>query len=204
MTGEIKSSNIFWSHSSVSKEERQKVLGTKGATIWFTGLSGSGKSTLATALEKKLFEIGKPSYILDGDNIRFGLNKDLGFSAKDRNENIRRISEVCRLFADASVICLSCFISPYLSDRQQARDMHQQSGLDFIEIYVSTPIETAESRDPKGLYKKARAGIIPEFTGISAPYEAPVNPEISLDTTDLSVEQGVDEIIQYLKKHEII
>ncbi|OLY82736.1 Adenylyl-sulfate kinase [Smittium mucronatum] len=196
--------NITWHHSGVSREARQSAFGHKGATIWLTGLSGSGKSTIAVELEKVLFQKGIKAYILDGDNIRFGLNKDLGFSASDRTENIRRISEVCRLFADANIVCIACFISPYVADRDQARAIHVESGLDFVEVFVDSSIEVAESRDPKGLYQKARQGLIKEFTGISAPYEEPVKPEIHLDTGDLAVNESVDNIVEYLTLKKII
>ncbi|PVU96409.1 hypothetical protein BB561_001194 [Smittium simulii] len=198
------SKNISWHHSQVSRDSRESAFGNKGATIWLTGLSGSGKSTIAVALEKKLFDIGKKAYILDGDNVRFGLNKDLGFSEADRNENIRRISEVSRLFADASIICISSFISPYQKDRDDARTIHADSDLPFIEVFVNTPLEIAEQRDPKGLYIKARQGLIKDFTGISAPYEIPSNPEIILNTHELEIAQSVDNIISYLSDKNVI
>lgn len=164
--------NITW-HEGLTHDERAKLVGQKGVTLWFTGLSASGKSTIATALEQFLLQNKINSYRLDGDNVRFGLNKDLGFSEADRNENIRRISEVAKLFTDSTCVTLTSFISPYKKDRQSARELHEASNLPFVEVYVDVPIEVAEQRDPKGLYKKARAGTIPEFTGISAPYEAP-------------------------------
>lgn len=176
-------------------------------TIWFTGLSASGKSTVATALEQHLLHLGLASYRLDGDNVRFGLNKDLGFSDKDRNENIRRIGEVAKLFADSSTITLASFISPFKADRQLARELHEAAGgpggaddesIPFIEVYVEVPVEVAEQRDPKGLYKKARAGEIKEFTGISSPYEAPENPEIVIKTHEKSVEECVQQIVEWL------
>ncbi|KAH8645479.1 Adenylylsulfate kinase-domain-containing protein [Xylariales sp. PMI_506] len=195
--------NITW-HPSLSRRERNELRGQKGLTIWFTGLSASGKSTVATALEQHLLHLGLASYRLDGDNVRFGLNKDLGFSEKDRNENIRRIAEVAKLFADSSTIALTSFISPFRADRETARALHAAASGDdepipFIEVYVDVPIEVAEQRDPKGLYKKARAGQIPEFTGISSPYEAPENPEIVIKTHEHSVEECVAQIVEWLQ-----
>ncbi|TVY33006.1 Adenylyl-sulfate kinase, partial [Lachnellula subtilissima] len=181
-----------------------------GLTLWFTGLSASGKSTIATALEQHLLHLGLSAYRLDGDNVRFGLNRDLGFSEKDRNENIRRIGEVAKLFADASTIALTSFISPYISDRKIARDLHADVGksndepIPFIEVFVDIPVEVAEKRDPKGLYKKARAGEIPNFTGISAPYEAPVNAEITVHTDKSSVEECVQQIMKYLVEKKLL
>lgn len=179
-------------------------------TIWFTGLSASGKSTIATALEQHLLHLGLATYRLDGDNVRFGLNKDLGFSEKDRNENIRRIAEVAKLFADSATIALTSFISPYKADRKIARDLHaatQQAAdapLPFVEVWIDIPVEEAEKRDPKGLYKKARAGEIKEFTGISAPYEAPENAEIHIHSHKTSVEEAVAQIVKYLQDHKLI
>ncbi|KAK0656431.1 Adenylylsulfate kinase-domain-containing protein [Cercophora newfieldiana] len=201
--------NITW-HPSLSRHERNQLRSQKGFTIWFTGLSASGKSTVATALEQHLLHIGLSAYRLDGDNVRFGLNKDLGFSEKDRNENIRRIAEVAKLFADSSTIALTSFISPYRADRQIARDLHAAAGqsgddpLAFIEVFVDIPLEEAEKRDPKGLYKKARAGEIKDFTGISAPYEAPKAPEITIRTDLLSVEESVRKIVDYLAEKGLI
>jgi adenylylsulfate kinase len=177
--------------------------------VWFTGLSASGKSTIATALEQHLLHLGLATYRLDGDNVRFGLNKDLGFSPKDREENIRRIAEVAKLFADSTTIALTSFISPYKADRQLARELHADtknvdSPLPFIEVYVDISVEEAEKRDPKGLYKKARAGEIKEFTGISAPYEAPEKPEIHIDSANTSVEEAVVIITKYLQDHDLI
>jgi adenylylsulfate kinase len=192
--------NITW-HAGLTHDERVGLTGQKGLTIWFTGLSASGKSTIATALEQYLLQQKLFSYRLDGDNVRFGLNKDLGFSEKDRNENIRRISEVAKLFADSSVIALTSFISPYKADRDQARKLHEAGNLPFIEVYVDVPVEVAEQRDPKGLYKKARAGEIPEFTGISAPYEAPEKPEIHVRSDKVSVEDAVKQIAEYLSQN---
>ncbi|KAM7182993.1 adenylyl-sulfate kinase [Rhypophila sp. PSN 637] len=201
--------NITW-HPSLSRHERNELRRQRGFTIWFTGLSASGKSTVATALEQHLLHIGLAAYRLDGDNVRFGLNKDLGFSEKDRNENIRRIAEVAKLFADSSTIAITSFISPYRADRQIARELHtsaSQAGddsLPFIEVFVDIPLAEAEKRDPKGLYKKARAGEIKDFTGISAPYEAPESPEITIRTDQLSVEECVKVIAEYLKEKGLI
>jgi adenylylsulfate kinase len=175
-------------------------MGQKGATLWFTGLSGSGKSTIAVALENTLHQHGKLSYRLDGDNIRLGINKNLGFSAEDRTENIRRIGEISKLFVDSAVFALSSFISPYREDRNKVRELHDESGYNFIEVYVDCPLAEAEKRDPKGLYKKARAGEIKNFTGIDDPYEAPENPEIHLRTDQMTVEEEVSTIINYLKE----
>lgn len=193
--------NITW-HEGLTREERNKYRGQQGITIWLTGLSASGKSTVATALEQHLLHNGVAAYRLDGDNIRFGLNKDLGFSEKDRNENIRRIAEVSKLFADASTVSITSFISPYRADRLIARELHSAANppIPFIEVHIDVPLEVAEARDPKGLYKKAREGIIKEFTGISAPYEAPENPELKIRTDLVSVEEAVQEIVRYLEK----
>lgn len=199
-------SNITW-HPSLSRAERTQLRGQQGFTIWFTGLSASGKSTVATALEQHLLHLGLAAYRLDGDNVRFGLNKDLGFSEKDRNENIRRIAEVAKLFADSATIALTSFISPYRADREVARSLHagdKEGAIPFIEVYVEVPIEVAEQRDPKGLYKKARAGEIKEFTGISAPYEAPEAPEITIRTDLLSVEESVRKIVDYLAEKGLV
>lgn len=197
-------SNITW-HANLSHEERSKLLNRSGVTIWLTGLSASGKSTIACALEQTLLKKGINSYRLDGDNVRFGLNKDLGFSEQDRNENIRRISEVAKLFNDSCCVTLTSFISPYKQDRQLARELHEKDGLPFIEVYVDVPVDVAEKRDPKGLYKKAREGIIKEFTGISAPYEAPEKAEIHLKNfDDTSIEESADKILQYLSENKYI
>ncbi|KAK0475800.1 adenylylsulfate kinase [Armillaria novae-zelandiae] len=191
--------NITFHPGSVSAEERTSLLTQKGATIWLTGLSASGKSTIACALEQHLLHLHKFSYRLDGDNVRFGLNKDLGFDEKSRNENIRRTSEVSKLFADASCIAITAFISPYRADRAFAREIHEQASLPFIEVFVDAPLHVVEQRDPKGLYKKARAGEIKDFTGISAPYEAPESPEIHIDTSTTDVAESVRIITDYLK-----
>lgn len=178
----------------ITKDERQKLLNQRPFVFWFTGLSGSGKSTIANQLEFALHEKGYKTYLLDGDNIRFGLNKDLGFSENDRSENIRRIAEVCKLFNDAGIIVIACFISPFRKDRQMVRDL---IGNDFIEIYVDTPLEICKERDPKGLYKKAIAGEIKNFTGISSPYEIPFNPEITINGTDI-IDDNIGKVLNYL------
>jgi len=193
-----KATNITWHEGHVDRGDRQKLLKQKGATIWFTGLPSSGKSTIAFTLEHALVERGHLSYVLDGDNIRHGLNKNLGFSPEDRNENIRRIGEVARLFADAGVLACTSFISPYRVDRDQARKIHADAGLPFIEVLVKASIELCEQRDPKGLYKKARAGELKEFTGVSAPYEEPLKPEIVLDSGALSPQQAAQQVLDYL------
>ncbi len=183
----------------MSRQARLNSLGLSGATLWFTGLSGSGKSTVAVALEKILLEARIPVYRLDGDNMRHGLNSDLGFSPEDRKENIRRVGEVSRLFADSGMICLVSFISPYQADRDLARALHKDSELSFVEVFVDTSLEVCESRDPKGLYKKARAGEIPNFTGLSAPYEAPKAPELRLETSGQTPKESAQECIEYLR-----
>ena len=186
----------------ITKQEREKKNGHKGVVLWLTGLSGCGKSTIATELEKKLFDMDANVFILDGDNVRHGLNGDLGFSPEDREENIRRIGEVAHLFAEAGVIAITSFISPYRKDRDRARNLNEKGG--FIEVHVTAPLSICEERDPKGLYKKARNGTIPEFTGISAPYEEPEDPEITLETDKLNVQESVDKIIGYFKKNGIM
>ncbi len=193
----VKSKNITWHDGQVSRTSREELLQQQGVTIWFTGLSGSGKSTVAVAAEAALREQGRLTYILDGDNIRQGLNNNLGFSPADRSENIRRIGEVAKLFTDAGVIVLTAFISPYREDRDQVREI-MASG-DFLEVHVSADVETCEKRDVKGLYKKARAGEIPNFTGISAPYEAPEKPEIVMDTGAQSVDESVAQLLGFLQ-----
>jgi adenylylsulfate kinase len=194
---EQKATNITWHEGQVQRADRERLLGQRGATIWLTGLSGSGKSTIAVAAEKALTERGRHAYVLDGDNVRHGLNKNLGFSPDDRTENIRRIGEVAKLFTDAGVIVFTSFISPYRADRDAVREMMGKG--DFVEVLVDASVETCEGRDVKGLYKKARAGEIPEFTGISAPYEAPASPELSLDTNAQSVEESVEALVAYLE-----
>ena len=193
-----KSTNVTWQDGKVSASDRSAFLGHKGVTIWFTGLSGSGKSTIAVALEGALMEKQKLSYRLDGDNIRLGINKNLGFSAEDRTENIRRIGEVAKLFSDAGIITLASFISPYLADRDNVRQLHVSADIAFVEVFVDCSLASAEARDPKGLYKKARAGEIKNFTGIDDPYEAPTNTEIHLISDKMTVDEEVDLIISYL------
>lgn len=195
---ETKATNIVWHDHKVTRDDRQQKFGHRGCTIWFTGLSGSGKSTLANALDEVLWQRGVRSYVLDGDNIRHGLNKDLGFSPEDRTENIRRIGEVAKLFTDAGVIASTAFISPYREDRDRARAAQGEG--DFIEVYVKASVEECEKRDTKGLYAKARAGKIPEFTGISAPYEEPASPEVTVDTDTQSVEESLAIIVGYLEE----
>src|SRR4051794_15151838 len=190
--------NITWHHGIVTREQREKFLGQKGVTIWLTGLSASGKSTIATILEEKLLARERLSYRLDGDNIRMGLNKNLGFSAEDRAENIRRIGEVAKLFTDAGVIAITSFISPYKKDRDAVRALNKTG--EFIEVYVNVSLEAAEKRDPKGLYKKARAGQIKGFTGIDDPYEAPERAEIVIDTERTSAEDAAKQILSHLEK----
>ncbi|QVL31940.1 adenylyl-sulfate kinase [Telmatocola sphagniphila] len=227
---DIKSTQITWHSGTVTREERAKLLKQTGATLWFTGLSGSGKSTIAVALEQVLIQRGHPAYVLDGDNIRFGLNAGpkilmdtrkysetsakrfgLAFSAEDREENIRRIGEVSKLFADSGLICLTSFISPYRKDRDAARAIHEQNksgAIPFIEIFVDTPIGTCEQRDPKGLYKQAReavaAGKGMGFTGVDDPYEAPLKPELTIDNSKLTIEESVAAILNFLQDRKLI
>ncbi|HTU93832.1 MAG TPA: adenylyl-sulfate kinase [Gemmataceae bacterium] len=201
---EIKATNITWHEGHVSREERAQLLKQNGATLWFTGLSGSGKSTIAFTLEHVLVQRGRLAYVLDGDNIRHGLNKNLGFSAADREENIRRIGEVAKLFADCGALTMTSFISPYRADRDKVRTLHVEGKLPFIEVFVNTPIETCEQRDPKGLYKKARAGQLKGFTGIDDPYEPPFNPELTIDATNTSPQQATVLLIEYLEKQGIL
>ena len=189
--------NIVWHDAAVSHEDRVAQKKHQPALLWYTGLSGSGKSTIANAVDRKLFELGCHTYLLDGDNVRHGLNKDLGFNDTDRVENIRRITEVSRLFLDAGLIVGTAFISPFITDRAQAREL---AGEGFIEVFVDTPLEVCEQRDPKGLYKKARAGDIPHFTGISSPYEAPEKPEVHLKTDEMSIEQAAEKVVLYLRE----
>jgi adenylylsulfate kinase len=201
---EIRATNITWHEGHVNREERGKLLEQQGCTLWFTGLSGSGKSTFAYTLEHALVQRGHLAYVLDGDNIRHGLNKNLGFSAADREENIRRIGEVAKLFADTGIITMTSFISPYRKDRDNVRTLHDAGKLPFIEIHVNTPIDTCEKRDPKGLYKKARAGELKNFTGIDDPYEPPLKPELTIDATSVSPQDGAVMIVQYLEKRGIL
>ncbi len=197
-----KATNVTWHSHAIKREERESLLQQKGVVLWFTGLSGSGKSTIANEVAYKLHSMEKLSYTLDGDNIRHGLNKNLGFSPEDRKENIRRISEVTNLFLDAGLIILTAFISPYRVDRNFCRELVGKSR--FIEIYVKASLDTCENRDPKNLYKKARAGEIKEFTGINAPYEAPENPELVIDTDKCNVEESVDLVLNKLKEYVFI
>jgi adenylylsulfate kinase len=227
---EIKPTQVFYHAGSVTREERAALLKQTGATLWFTGLSGSGKSTLAVAVEQVLIQRGHAAYVLDGDNIRFGLNAGpkilvetrgyaeeqakrfgLGFSAADREENIRRIGEVAKLFADAGLLALTSFISPYRKDRDAARTVHEQNkggAIPFIEVYVNTPIECCEQRDPKGLYKQARqavaAGKGMGFTGVDDPYEPPLSPELTFDASKHTVEEGVAQVLNYLEAKELV
>jgi adenylylsulfate kinase len=196
---EQKSTNITWHHGRITKHDRMDLMRQKGVTVWLTGLSGSGKSTIAVELEHALLENGHQAYILDGDNIRHGLNKNLGFSPEDRTENIRRIGEVAKLFTHANIITITAFISPYRQDRDDARGL--QGDGEFVEVYVKCPVEVCEQRDTKGLYKKARTGEIKEFTGISAPYEEPETPEITIDSSKMSVEESTRFILGYLEEN---
>jgi adenylylsulfate kinase len=199
---EIKSKNIVWHHGKLTTAEREEKLGQKGAVLWFTGLSGSGKSTVAREVELALIENGINAFVLDGDNIRHGLNRNLGFSPEDRTENIRRIGEVAKLFCEANVVALTAFISPYRADRDLARSLVPKG--QFFEILCDTPIEICEQRDTKGLYKKARAGEIPEFTGISAPYEAPLQAELTLKTGTEKLEESTRRVLEMLAQAGII
>ncbi len=201
---EQKATNVHWHEGQVVREHRHELLGQKGVTLWFTGLSGSGKSTVAVALEEELYRRGKLAYRLDGDNIRMGINKNLGFTAEDRTENIRRVGEVAKLFADGGLIALSSFISPYREDRDKVRELHDADDMPFIEVFVDCSLEEAENRDPKGLYKKARAGEIKNFTGIDDPYEAPVTPELHLHSDKMSLEEEVELLIQVLEERGLL
>ncbi len=193
-----KSTNLTWHAGSIERADRERLLGQKGVTVWLTGLSGSGKSTIAVAAEAALIQRGRSAYVLDGDNMRHGLNHNLGFSPEDRTENIRRIGEVAKLFTDAGIIVITSFISPYRADRDAVRELMDEG--DFVEVLVDASLETCESRDVKGLYKKARAGEIPEFTGISAPYEPPPKPELVLDTNRESIEESTAALLGFLDK----
>lgn len=194
--------NIVWHDHTVTRERRAKQKQQKPVVLWFTGLSGSGKSTIANTVDELLNRNGNHTYLLDGDNIRMGLNKGLGFTEQDRIENIRRIGEVCKLFADAGLIVLSAFVSPFAKDREQVRALQHTN--EFVEVFVDTPLAICEQRDPKGLYKKVREGAIPNFTGINSPYEAPSNPEIHIKTAELSIEESAQEVIDYLRKRAYI
>jgi len=197
-----KSSNIVWHQSTVSRKRREEKNLHKSVVLWFTGLSGSGKSTLAHAVEEKLYQLGLNTFVLDGDNVRHGLNKDLGFNNQDRKENIRRISEAAKLMLEAGVITLTAFISPFKAEREMARSLMPHG--DFIEIHCYCPLEVCEERDVKGLYKRARNGEIKDFTGISSPYEAPVNPELKVDTNALSLEEAAQQVIALLHERHIL
>lgn len=201
---DVKATNVYWHDGEVSREDRNTLLKQKGATLWFTGLSGSGKSTVAVALEKALMEKGHLCYRLDGDNIRLGINKNLGFSAEDRTENIRRIGEISKLFVDTGVIVLSSFVSPYRADRDIVRELHDAGEMAFLEVFVDVPLDVAEQRDPKGLYKKARAGEIKNFTGISDPYEAPLKAELVLNSHEQSLEEEVNILLAMMTERGII
>lgn len=202
--GQQFATNVHWHAGEVTRHDRAKLLKHKGATLWFTGLSGSGKSTIAVELEKRLYDMGKLVYRLDGDNIRLGINRNLGFSAEDRTENIRRVGEVSRLMADSGVIVLSSFISPYIADRNTVRELHADGEIDFIEVYVGCTLDEAERRDPKGLYKKARAGMIKNFTGIDDPYESPINPDVHLQSDVMALQEEVELLLAELKEREIV
>jgi adenylylsulfate kinase len=201
---EGKSTNIVWSDGLVNTEERAKLTGLRGGTIWITGLSGSGKSTIACALEKQLLMKKRHTYRLDGDNVRFGLNKDLGFSAKDRDENIRRIGEVAKLFSDSGSLCITAFISPFRAARDLARKVHEDAKLPFIEVHTDVPITVAEERDPKGLYKKFREGKFKDLTGKDSPYEAPLKPELIIKTHEKDLDKCVQQILDYLKSRKLV
>lgn len=201
---EIRATNVVWHEGHVDRSAREVLLKQRGCTIWLTGLPSSGKSTIGFSLEHALMHQGRLAYVLDGDNIRHGLNKNLGFSAKDRDENIRRIGEVTKLFADAGFVSITSFVSPYRADRDRARKLHKEAGLLFVEVFIDTPLEVCEKRDPKGMYKKARTGEIANFTGISDPYEPPEKPEIVLKTADRKLEECVAELAAYLEKQGIL
>ena len=199
---EVKATNVVWHEGHVGRDKRESLINQKGCMIWLTGLPSSGKSTIAFTAEHILVEQGRLAYVLDGDNVRHGLNKNLGFSAEDRTENIRRIGEVSRLMMDAGLIVMTAFISPFRRDRRIVRKLVKKG--DFVEIFCDTSLSICESRDVKGLYEKARAGEIPEFTGISSPYETPENPELIVESGNSTIEECVDEIINFLKEKEII
>ena len=198
----MKKNNIVWHLHHVTKDERAKQKKQRPCILWFTGLSGSGKSTIAGAVEQKLFELGHHTYLLDGDNVRHGLNKDLAFSDSDRIENIRRIGELSKLMIDAGLLVMTAFISPFKVDRRTVRDLVQDH--EFIEVYMNTPIDECERRDPKGLYKKARKGEIKNFTGVDSAYEIPESPEVIINTVSLSIEECADQVINYLRENKII
>jgi len=198
----MKATNVTWHHGELAPDARERLLGHRPACLWLTGLSGSGKSTLARRIERKLVERSVNAYVLDGDNVRHGLNGDLGFSPEERVENVRRVGEVARLFVDAGTLVLAAFISPYAADRARVRALFEPDT--FVEVHLSTPIEACEARDPKGLYQRARAGEIPSFTGISAPYEAPKSPEIRVDTSAAALDECAEEVIAWLVEHKVI
>ena len=197
---ESNSSNVVWHAGGVLRKDREGLLGQHAGTVWFTGLSGSGKSTVAVEVERRLADSGRLVYRLDGDNLRHGLNGDLGFSEADRAENIRRTGEVCRLLVDAGVIVLASFVSPFRADRDQVRKMHHDASMPFIEAYVRVPLKVAEARDPKGLYAKARAGEIKGFTGIDQPYEEPEDPELIVDTSQMNVGEAAEAVVARLRE----
>lgn len=201
---ETKATNIVWHSTHVERRQREDLLRQEGCTIWLTGLPASGKSTTSFTLEHALIQAGYLAYVLDGDNVRHGLNKNLGFSSEDRQENIRRIAEVAKLFADAGVIVMTSFISPYRKDRDGARNLHREAGLPFIEVFVDTPVETCEARDPKGLYRKARKGELKGFTGVDDPYEPPLRPELVVNTRDNSPENCAEQILAHLRANGLI
>ncbi len=198
----LKSSDVVWHHATVTRERRETLNGHRGAILWFTGLSGAGKSTVAHALEERLHMMGCRTFVFDGDNVRHGLCGDLGFSIEDRTENIRRVGEMVKLFLDAGVISLTAFISPLRSDRRRVRQLVGEG--DFIEVYCRCSLDTCEARDVKGLYKKARAGEISNFTGISSPYEEPEQPEVTIDTDKLTIDDSVDQLIEYLRERKVL
>jgi adenylylsulfate kinase len=198
------SSNVTWHAGAVGRADRERLLGQRGATVWFTGLSGSGKSTIAVAVEALLVRAGRLCYRVDGDNLRHGLNRNLGFSPDDRAENVRRTGEVCRILGDAGVIALASLVSPFRADRNLVRALHDEWGIPFIEIFVAVPLEVAESRDPKGLYRKARAGEIRDFTGIHQPYEAPERAEMTLDSSEIAVDAAAAAVLGELRARRII
>lgn len=201
---EIRATNVHWQKGLLEREDRWRSLNCKGCTLWLTGLPASGKSTLASAVERALVEKGVHAYRLDGDNIRHGLNKNLGFSRDDRQENIRRISEVARLFAESGCVAITAFISPYVKDRDEARRLHEESGLAFIEVFVDAPLEVCEQRDPKGQYKMARAGELKGFTGVDDPYEAPPRPELVVKTAEAGPEECVRRILSALADKNLL
>ncbi|HVP10049.1 MAG TPA: adenylyl-sulfate kinase [Phycisphaerae bacterium] len=201
---EIRATNVVWHEGHVERVKRERLLKQKGCTIWLTGLPSSGKSTIAFSLEHLLIQQGRLAYVLDGDNIRHGLNKNLGFSAEDRAENIRRIGEVAKLFADAGLMTVTSFVSPYRADRDLVRKLHDEAKIPFVEVFIDTPVATCEERDPKGFYKKAREGKIAQFTGVSDPYEPPLKPELVLKNGELKLEEVVAELLTYLVKEGIV